>query len=103
MTDSRTKAVARSGNILVLNAGSSSIKFSVFALDGGHLWLDSKGQVEGIGTQPHFVARDAEGAALRDETFEIAGADGHGQALRRLNAGCASASPTTRWSRSGIA
>jgi acetate kinase len=68
--------------ILVLNAGSSSIKFSVFALQPGErLALDSKGQVEGIGTQPRFVAEDATGAVLREEGFE---ADGHPAALRRL-------------------
>jgi acetate kinase len=71
-------------SVLVLNAGSSSIKFSVYAIDDGDLSLDSKGQVEGIGTKPQFVAKDPEGASLRDETFEIAGADGHGQALRQL-------------------
>jgi acetate kinase len=83
--NSRRKVVTRSGNVLILNAGSSSIKFSVFALDGDELSLDSRGQVEGIGTKPHFVAKDASGASLRDETFEIAGPDGHGQALRRMN------------------
>jgi len=72
-------------SILVLNAGSSSIKFSVFALgERDRLTLDATGQVEGIGTQPRFVARDADGAALRDETFAIEGPDGHGQAMRRL-------------------
>ncbi|MGH6942992.1 MAG: acetate/propionate family kinase, partial [Geminicoccaceae bacterium] len=70
--------------ILVLNAGSSSIKFSVYGLDRDALSLDSKGQIEGIGSRPHFVARDADAGSLRDETFEIAGADGHGRALGRL-------------------
>ena len=43
--------------ILVLNAGSSSIKFSVYALGAAdRLSLDSKGQVEGIGSRPRFVA-----------------------------------------------
>jgi acetate kinase len=71
--------------ILVLNAGSSSIKFSVFALgQGDRLHLDAGGQVEGIGSKPRFVARDAAGAELRDETFAIEGPDGHGQAMRRL-------------------
>jgi acetate kinase len=71
--------------ILVLNAGSSSIKFSVYALgEDDQLSLDSKGQVEGIGTRPHFVAKDAEGISLRDEAFEIAGSDGHVQAMRKL-------------------
>jgi acetate kinase len=71
--------------ILVLNAGSSSIKFSVFALGrGDRLRLDSKGQVEGIGTRPRFVAQDAAGAELRAETFALEGPDGHARALRRL-------------------
>jgi acetate kinase len=73
-------------SVLVLNAGSSSIKFSVYAVDGDFLTLDSKGQVEGIGTKPHFTARDAKGASLRDEAFEIATSDGHGQALGHLGA-----------------
>ena len=47
--------------LLVLNAGSSSIKFSVFALpaDGGDLELVCGGLQENIGGErPHFVARD---------------------------------------------
>ena len=71
--------------ILVLNAGSSSIKFSVYALGvADRLSLDSKGQVEGIGSRPHFVAEDAKGRSLRDEAFEPSGPDGHGEAMRKL-------------------
>jgi acetate kinase len=71
--------------ILVLNAGSSSIKFSVYALDQNDgLSLDSKGQVEGIGSRPHFLAEDADGASLRNETFETTGPDHHGEAMRKL-------------------
>jgi acetate kinase len=72
--------------VLVLNAGSSSIKFSVYALEGDDLALDSKGQVEGLGTEPHFTAKDAAGTSLRDEDFQIDGSDGHSQALGRLGA-----------------
>src|SRR5947209_18373871 len=43
--------------ILVLNAGSSSVKFSVF-LDGEPPEPLLRGQLEGLFTQPHFVARD---------------------------------------------
>ena len=58
--------------VLVLNAGSSSIKFSVYALDeGDRLALDSKGQVEGISTEPRFLAHDANGEKLRDEDFAL--------------------------------
>jgi acetate kinase len=72
--------------ILVLNAGSSSIKFSVYALDDEQVSPDSKGQVEGIGGRPRFVAHDASGVFLRDDAFEIAGPDGHLQAMRKLGA-----------------
>jgi acetate kinase len=45
--------------VLVLNAGSSSIKFSVFDAGGRALPLLLRGQVEGLHTAPRFVARDA--------------------------------------------
>jgi acetate kinase len=45
--------------ILVLNAGSSSIKFSVFKPRGAELELVAGGQVEGLGSAPRFVAKDA--------------------------------------------
>jgi len=59
--------------LLVINAGSSSIKFSVFeiAADGG-LKAAVKGQIEGIGTQPRLRARDQNGASLVDTRFEAA-------------------------------
>ena len=43
--------------ILVLNAGSSSIKFSLFAERGADLALVASGQVEGIDTAPRFVGQ----------------------------------------------
>lgn len=56
--------------LLVLNAGSSSLKFSAYAPgDGEDPTLMFKGQIEGIGTHPRFVARDAEGAALADRRY----------------------------------
>jgi acetate kinase len=56
-------------SILVLNAGSSSIKFQLFAVEG-HDLLERrmKGQIEGIGTRPRLVARDIKGRTLIDET-----------------------------------
>ena len=55
--------------ILVLNAGSSSIKFSVFP---GHQspsrqGLICEGECEGIGHRVHFTAKDRNGASLVDE------------------------------------
>ncbi len=52
---------------LVLNAGSSSLKFCVYPQAGDRAWrLDSRGQVEGIGSKPQFSAKD-EGGEVLDE------------------------------------
>ena len=43
--------------ILVVNAGSSSVKFQVFGVEGtGALQRLIKGQIDGIGTRPRLVA-----------------------------------------------
>jgi acetate kinase len=65
--------------ILVLNSGSSSIKFSIFAVDqrGRGLALRYRGQIDGIGSDPRFVADDAEGRCLTDEPLPGGPAD-HG-------------------------
>jgi len=58
-----------SDHILVLNAGSSSVKFAVYgrAKNG---WADeARGQIEGIGTNPRFSAKDAAGKKLVDENL----------------------------------
>jgi acetate kinase len=50
---------------LVLNAGSSSLKFSIYGRQESGSWtLASRGQVEGIGTAPRFSAKDAAGVVL---------------------------------------
>jgi acetate kinase len=56
------------GFVLVLNAGSSSLKFSVFR-DGE---VDTRGQIEGIGTGARFSVKDARGEKLADEKLEVA-------------------------------
>jgi acetate kinase len=55
--------------ILVLNAGSSSVKFAVFAVAGEGLRQVSRGAFDGIGTAPHFSAMDAVGATVASEQF----------------------------------
>jgi acetate kinase len=60
-------------SILVVNAGSSSIKFSSYEIgDGRTLRLASKGQMDGIGTQARLRVRDAGGAALTDQKYATA-------------------------------
>ncbi len=54
--------------ILVINAGSSSIKFSVFESEtDGSLTPGAHGQVEGIGTSSWLEIADASGHRLADE------------------------------------
>ncbi|HTI37095.1 MAG TPA: acetate/propionate family kinase [Vicinamibacterales bacterium] len=52
---------------LILNAGSSSLKFCVYRRRAGSGWtLDVRGQIEGIGTAPRMSARDAAGRSVED-------------------------------------
>ena len=56
--------------ILVVNAGSSSIKFQLFSVGAGdQLERRLKGQIEGIGVHPHLVARGIGGEALTDQAW----------------------------------
>ena len=58
--------------ILVVNAGSSSVKFQVFAVDGeGRLRREIKGQVDGIGSRPRLRATAAAGDAIADRVYPI--------------------------------
>jgi acetate kinase len=56
--------------ILVLNAGSSSLKFCVYNAAGDGWRLDTRGQIEGIGTAPRFSARDDVGVRLANEELD---------------------------------
>jgi len=58
------------GPILVVNAGSSSIKFSGYAAtDEREPALLFKGQIEGIGVAPHLLAKDAKGATIAEKRW----------------------------------
>ncbi len=50
--------------ILVINAGSSSLKFSLFACDDGDLQPLYRGSITGIGTRAEFTAKDIQGHIL---------------------------------------
>lgn len=55
--------------ILVVNAGSSSLKFQIFGVAGGALARRVRGQLEGIGVRPRLRAADGAGATLVDRGF----------------------------------
>jgi len=72
--------------ILVLNAGSSSIKFSLF----GQTDADADpasiagGQVAGISTAPVFIAKDAAGRVIGEKRWETAAGFSHEAALGHI-------------------
>jgi acetate kinase len=62
---------------LVLNAGSSSLKFNVYCRPEAESWrLEARGQIEGIGTKPRLTAKDGGGRKLANETLDAAVKDG---------------------------
>ncbi len=70
--------------IAVLNAGSSSLKFSVFAGRGDELELIARGQAEGLYTAPRFVAKDGAGKLLGEKSWGDGVRLGHDGALDHL-------------------
>jgi acetate kinase len=58
--------------ILVVNAGSSSVKFQVFAVESGALKRRIKGQMDGVGTRPRLRASGADGATIVDRDYDAA-------------------------------
>ena len=58
--------------ILVVNAGSSSVKFQVFAVDaGGDPQRQIKGQMDGVGTRPRLRASDADDNVIAERGFPL--------------------------------
>jgi len=77
--------------VLVLNAGSSSIKFAIFDrsvnADADDHGERLRGQIDGIGDRPHFEAKTPDGEVVADEAVSLEGGDGdnpHEQALGEL-------------------
>ena len=59
-------------SILVVNAGSSSVKFQVFGIgQGGGLDRAIKGQIDGIGSRPKLRANASDGRLLIDKTYAV--------------------------------
>src|SRR5689334_23124458 len=70
--------------IAVLNAGSSSIKFSLFGLHAERLEPRLHGQIEGIYTAPHFIARRANGELEAEQSWSEGETLDHAGALDHL-------------------
>ena len=70
--------------LLVINAGSSSIKFAIYEAAAEPQCM-LRGAIDGLGTEPRFAARNAAGVKFSDDA--LAGAPStltHEQALARL-------------------
>ena len=57
------------GQVLTLNAGSSSLKFALYGVDGDAVRLRLSGQVEGLGVHPRLVARVADGGRATERRW----------------------------------
>ena len=69
--------------VIVLNAGSTSVKFGAYGVDGSDtLRLLCRGQVESMQGDPHFVARGANGKPLPTHTWGAGHAIDHKSALQ---------------------
>src|SRR5512137_433517 len=55
--------------ILVLNAGSSSLKFTIYSAHGEKPGALYDGQIEGIGTEPHFKVKDGAGKVVEEKKW----------------------------------
>jgi acetate kinase len=70
--------------IAVVNAGSSSIKFSLYGVRADALELSLHGQAEGLYTAPRFVANDAGGRVVDEKSWGDGVSLGHDGALDHL-------------------
>src|SRR3954447_20994427 len=67
--------------VLTINAGSSSIKFALFETGADGPAEVSRGQVEGIGTAPHLVAKGGAGQVLVHRRWPEGKAQSHEELL----------------------
>jgi acetate kinase len=72
--------------IVVVNAGSSSIKYSAFGVANGDMEPGVRGQIEGIYTAPKFVAKAPTGEVVSQKAWGEGTRLGHDGALEHLMA-----------------
>ncbi|UVF22305.1 acetate/propionate family kinase (plasmid) [Microvirga terrae] len=71
--------------LIVLNAGSSSLKFQVYDMvDGAEPQLVWKGLFEGLGETAHFIVKDISGTILDHVSWDPSDGIGHEEALMHL-------------------
>jgi acetate kinase len=70
--------------IVIVNAGSSSIKFSLFLERGDDLVPDVRGQMEGIYTFPRFTAKNPDGSLKTENSWPQGTQLGHDGSLEHI-------------------
>ena len=70
-------------SLLVLNSGSSSVKYGIYEITGRDLCLIVKGQIENIGGSAHYTAQFSARSDLDDISMDIS-ARNHHEALEYL-------------------
>jgi acetate kinase len=70
--------------IAVLNAGSSSIKYSLYLAESSQLALHLRGQIEGLFSSPHFIAKSRDGRAIAEKRWEDGAKLGHEGGIQHL-------------------
>jgi len=69
--------------LLVINAGSSSIKFAIYqkGVSPEQLLAAAAGQIEGIGSQPSFTVKTSDGLVLLERKLSVNEAHNHPDAI----------------------
>jgi acetate kinase len=80
----KRKEISMSNAIVVINAGSSSIKFSLFIEDGQTLKTDVRGQIEGLFNAARFVSKAPDGTLKAEKSWPDGFQLGHDGALDHL-------------------
>jgi acetate kinase len=71
-------------NVVTLNAGSSSLKFALFALAGERRRLLEVGLAEMVGPARRISVRDDSGELVHEESWPAGASPFHTDALRRV-------------------
>lgn len=70
--------------ILVINAGSSSLKYALYRIDRDELALLQSGLIDKLNGAPHFVAKDARGARVASRDWDEGALAAHDGAIEFL-------------------
>jgi acetate kinase len=68
----------------VINAGSSSLKASLFTVRAGDVQLEQHAQIDGLGATPRLVIKDAAGVVRTKRSWHESHGFGHDAAIEHV-------------------